>query len=449
MNKLDAGLVSSALQEAGHKPTENESDADVIIFNTCSVRENAERKVLSRIGFIGHLKKENPSITLAIIGCMAQRLGEDLLARKEVDIVCGPGQIPDLLNMVENVRSQNKKTLCVSENIRKQPDQTQIEHLDSFEYTYDTEQEQIKGQSFVRIMRGCNNFCTYCIVPFVRGPEISRPPQQIIDQCKRLIDEGSKQITLLGQTVNSYSYTAGDKTYRLADILEMVSEIDGAKWVRFITSYPNLENDIPLFEAMAKLEKVCPYLHMPAQSGSDKILKAMNRHYTSSQYLEIIQKAKEMVPDIAIAGDFIVGFPGETEEDYLETVDLVKKAEYKNIFVFKYSPRPGTITEKKLEDNIPDEIKKQRNIHLLSVQDKISGEYNKRFENKTVEVMVEGLSKKPHLNKAENQQNPQLIGRTATDYIVVFNGPETLAGNFAKVRIDKTAPLTLFGSLAE
>ncbi|MCK4958813.1 MAG: radical SAM protein, partial [Planctomycetes bacterium] len=244
-----------------------------------------------------------------------------------------------------------------------------------------------------------------------------------------------------------YSWTGGDRTYSLADLLEMASDVSGIEWIRFITSHPG-RFDESILGAMAGLPKVCPYLHIPAQSGSDRILKAMNRRYTAGEYLTFLDRARSIVPDIAIAGDFIVGFPGETDEDFAATVDLVRKAQYKNIFVFKYSPRPGTGAEDKLADDIPLETKKQRNIKLLEVQNEISAAYNDRYLNRTLKVLVEGTSKKPHLNRAEFGDQPQLIGRTATDYIVVFNGPETLAGNFADVKITKTSPLTLFGQLA-
>jgi tRNA-2-methylthio-N6-dimethylallyladenosine synthase len=231
----------------------------------------------------------------------------------------------------------------------------------------------------------------------------------------------------------------------LADLLYKVSEIDGIEWIRFVTSYPHKEGFVELMQAMAELPKICNYLHMPAQSGSDKILKAMNRHYTSGQYLEFLDIARQIVPDITIASDFIVGFPGESDEDFEQTVELIKKARYKNCFVFKYSNRPGTTADKRLEDNIPLEVKKQRNYRLLDVQESISDELSKGFLNQQVRVLVEGLSKKPHLNAAESNDNPQLIGRTGDDWIVVFNGPQSLAGNFVNVKITKTSPLTLFG----
>ncbi|MHC4156194.1 MAG: radical SAM protein, partial [Planctomycetota bacterium] len=218
----------------------------------------------------------------------------------------------------------------------------------------------------------------------------------MIEQIKKLADHGTKQVTLLGQTVNSYQYTAGEKTYCLADILEMASNVDGIQWIRFVTSYPSNKFYDEILHAMASLPKVCPYLHMPAQSGSDKILKAMNRRHTAAQYLELLDKARAAVPDIALSGDFIVGFPGESDQDFQATVDLLKKARYKNSFIFKYSPRPGTPADKKLEDTVPAEVKKKRNIELLAVQEKISDQLSRAFLGKTIRVLVEGLSRKPH-----------------------------------------------------
>jgi tRNA-2-methylthio-N6-dimethylallyladenosine synthase len=295
------------------------------------------------------------------------------------------------------------------------------------------------------VTRGCNNFCSYCVVPYVRGPEESRPPATIIEQITKLADTGIKQVTLLGQRVNAYKYTAGEKTYCLADLLQMASEINGIEWLKFVTNYPSEEFFNEILQVMADSPKVCNYLHIPAQSGSDKILQAMNRRYTAEQYLELLNRARDTVPEIAIAGDFIVGFPGETEEDFQATVELVKKARYKNCFIFKYSPRPGTTANKKLQDSVPVEVKKRRNIELLAVQEKISDELSRDFLGKEVKVLVEGPSKKPHLNSADNPNKPQLISRTETDYIVVFNGAALLAGKLAKVKITKTSPLTLFG----
>ncbi|MGE4286552.1 MAG: tRNA (N6-isopentenyl adenosine(37)-C2)-methylthiotransferase MiaB [Phycisphaerae bacterium] len=447
MNKLDTGLVENSFRRAGYELVDKEEMADVVLMNTCSVRDNAERKVLSRLGYSKHLKKNGKQLVVGVIGCMAQRLGDDLLKHEEIDLVCGPGQIPELLGMVSKALGGEKKQLNVAEKIRTKPAETAASSLDDFETAYDHEGAGGKSQAFVRVMRGCNNFCSYCIVPYVRGPEVSRKPSQIIEQVRRLAGEGVRQITLLGQTVNSYRHTEEGREYRLHDILEKVAQVDGIEWIKFVTNYPYIDYIDPLFEAMRDIDKVCPYLHIPAQSGSNDILRAMNRNYTVEQYCELVERAREYVPEMAVASDFIVGFPGETDGDFRRTVELVEKIRYKNIFAFKYSPRPGTKTEMRLEDSIPDAVKRERNIELLAVQDAVSAVDNERFVGRTVRVFVEGLSKKPHLNDAGASGNPQLIARTADDYIVVFNGPEKLSGNFVDVRIDKSASLTLFGSL--
>jgi tRNA-2-methylthio-N6-dimethylallyladenosine synthase len=379
---------------------------------------------------------------------MAQRLGDKLLEHEVVNIVCGPTEIPQIADLLKQALQKNEKHLAVTDKILQKTSEQQNHALEKFESAYGIEDKQIPSQAYVRAMRGCNNFCTYCIVPYVRGPEVCRPPQAIIKQIKKLAAQGTKQVTLLGQTVNSYKYKQGDKTWNLADLLNATSEIDDIEWLRFVTSYPSEEFFDDIMHVMADSPKVCNYLHLPAQSGSDKILRAMNRNYTAARYLELLERARAIVPGISIAGDFIVGFPGETEDDFNDTVELAKKARYKNAFIFKYSPRPGTTSDKRLQDTVPAETKQKRNVELLAVQEKISDQLSKDYLDKEVKILVEGLSKKPHLNAAESGDNPQLIGRTETDYIVVFNGPESLAGQFAQVKITKTSPLTLFGELA-
>jgi len=445
MNKLDTAIVTAALKKAGFELAESVADADVVLINTCSVREHAEQRVISHLGHLKHIKETRPGLVVGVIGCMAQRLGGELLAREEVDIVCGSAQLHQITELVSQALQEKKKVLAVTEKIHVESPQDL--RLEEFESVYDSDDKQLPGQAFVRVMRGCDKFCSYCIVPYVRGPEVSRPPRVIIEQVKRLAGRGVKQITLLGQAVNCYKYIAGQKIYSLADLLEMASEIEGVEWIKFVTSYPAEESYDAILKAMKELPKVCKYLHIPAQSGSDKILKAMNRKYTAEQYLEMLYRAKEMVPGIATAGDFIVGFPGEEEEDFTATVRLVQEARYKNCFVFKYSPRPGTRAEKKLQDTVPAEVKKRRNVELLAVQERISSELSSEFTDKEVTVLVEGLSKKPHLDAENGVNQPQLVGRTGTEWIVVFNGPEELAGGFVRVKITKTSPLTLFGEL--
>ena len=446
MNKLDTALVECALVEAGFALTDGVKEADAVLINTCSVREHAEQRVFSHLGHLKHIKESRPEMVVGIIGCMAQRLGDKLLEHEAVDIVCGPAEIARISEILVATMREKKKTLATTQKIRSKISDEQNDALEAFESTHSGQDKQIPGQAFVRVMRGCNNFCAYCIVPYVRGPEVSRPPDVVLEQIKRLADAGVRQVTLLGQTVNSYRYEKDGKTWSLADLLHAASDISGIEWLKFVTSYPSEEFFDDILHVMAESPKVCEYLHMPAQSGSDNILHGMNRHYSSGQYLELLERARAIVPDIAIAGDFIVGFPGETEEDFRATADLLEKARYKNAFIFKYSPRPGTAADKRLQDTVPAEVKQRRNVELLALQERISDELSREFLGKDLKVLVEGLSKKSHVNM-DADQNPQLVGRTAGEWIVVFNGPDSLTGTFAKVRITSVSPLTLFGQL--
>ena len=447
MNKLDTALVTSALQDAGFSLTTSVKEADVVLINTCSVREHAEQRVISQLGHLKHLKKNKPNLVVAVIGCMAQRLGEKLLEHEAVNLVCGPTQIPQIAELLKQILEKNEKRLAVTEKIRQKTSESQNQTLETFESAYGIEDKQIPSQAFVRAMRGCNNFCSYCIVPYVRGPEVSRPPEVIIDQIKKLASEGIKQVTLLGQTVNSYKYKKNGRIWCLADLLDAAAAVEGIEWIRFVTSYPSEEFFDRVLQVMAASPKVCNYLHLPAQSGSDKILRAMNRNYTAAWYLELLDRARTIVSGIAIAGDFIVGFPGETEDDFQATVDLLTKARYRNSFIFKYSPRPGTTADKRLKDTVHPEVKQKRIAELLEVQEKISDQLSRDYLGKQVKILVEGLSKKSHINTAGDDKTPQLLGRTDTDYIVVFNGPASLTGQFVKVKITKTSPLTLFAEL--
>jgi tRNA-2-methylthio-N6-dimethylallyladenosine synthase len=447
MNKLDSELIVNQLHQLGYHTTDDPDQAGVIIYNTCSVRQHAEEKVISKIGQFRRRSNEQSNLILAVIGCMAQRLGQQLLDdHQQVDIVCGPGQLHQLGALLQQAQAERQQQLALNEKI---PD-PQLEQLDTHHTTADT---KTPFMAYVRIMRGCNKYCSYCIVPYVRGHEQSRPLDHIVEEARRLVDNGVREITLLGQTVNSYKYQNGARTFGLADVLEKIHAIADLQRLRFVTSYPTDFND-NIFQTMASLPKVCEYLHIPAQSGSDRILKAMNRRYTSRQYLDLIERARELVPDITFAGDFIVGFPGETEQDFADSCSLMEKVRYKNCFIFKYSPRPRTRADKALPDDIPDPVKRHRNHTLLELQNSISLHDNQRFIGSTVEILVEGPSKKPHLNKKgsgaffdsspANDSSLQLIGRTPGDHIVVFNGASDLIGSIIPVKITKASALTLF-----
>jgi tRNA-2-methylthio-N6-dimethylallyladenosine synthase len=446
MNKLDTSLVLSSLKKQGYELSESATDADVVLLNTCSVRENAERRVFSHLGHLKHIKETRPNLIVVVFGCMAQRLGSELLEHRAVDIVAGPGQIPQIPELIKQSLETKGQSVAVTEKIRQGLEENQSKMLENFETENEGDDSQIPGQGFIRAMRGCNKFCTYCIVPYVRGPEVSRPVSAIIEQARNMANEGIKQITILGQTINLYRHEETGKVYTLAELLHEISKVDGIEWVRFITSHPAEFEDSVLY-AIAENPKICPYLHIPAQSGSNEILKQMNRNYTVEHYTALLERARNIVPGISISSDFIVGFPGETDEDFRLTAELIKKARFKNSFIFKYSQRPGTTAEKRLEDSVPEEIKQQRNLELLEIQNEICAEDSRKLLNQQVRVLVEGLSRKPHVNSAEFMNNPQLIGRTSNDYIVVFNGPASLAGNFATVKVTRTTGLTMFGEL--
>jgi tRNA-2-methylthio-N6-dimethylallyladenosine synthase len=422
MNVLDSQVIEGEFAAAGHSRAEGVEDADVIVFNTCSVRGHAENKVFSHIGELKPLKARRPDVTIVLAGCMAQRLGEDIRKRyPHVDLVVGTRRIGDFLPLVEEAR-------------RKGPGV----HIEDTYETYprrDISYRTGRSQAFVSVMRGCNNFCAYCIVPYVRGRQVSRPAGEIVDEVAALAADGVKEVTLLGQNVTSYGHDCGENG-ALARLLEKLQEVAGLEWIKFVTSHPR-DTGLDVFEAMRDLPKVCRYLHLPAQSGSDRILKAMKRGYTRAGYLDKVRLLRETAGVVSLASDFIVGFPGETEEDFRETVSLVRQAAYKNAFIFKYSPRPGTAASRLLDD-VPLADKKRRNNELLAIQEEASAAHNRGMIGRKVRVLVDGPSKK---------DPERLSGRTEGEEIVVFEGPAALAGGFAEVEIASATALTLFGKL--
>jgi tRNA-2-methylthio-N6-dimethylallyladenosine synthase len=501
MNALDSELVRALVRSGGMELTDDPRAADVLLYNTCSVRGHAEEKAISHIGSACQRKSAGKHIVIGVLGCMAQRMGAELLRRYPgVDIVCGPNQLPRLAELIAarlagtNVAQPlsageshvaqpppaggptNDGILALDpERVSRpnvaQPPSTGESHvayppsaggpheaqpgvrlrrmphvswaLDELEEHRDPGRTHLPGQAYVRIMRGCDKFCAYCVVPYVRGREQSRPPESIRAEVARLVDGGITQVTLLGQTVNSYRHVAGDRTTTLADLLELLEPLPGLRRLRFVTSYP-AGFDRRILTAMRDLPKVCRYLHVPAQSGSDRLLKAMNRHYLRAEYEQLIADARAIVPGIAVAGDFIVGFPGETDEDHAASADLIRRCRYKNSFIFKYSPRPGTLADKRLPDDIPEAVKKRRNRELLAVQSEISLADNRALIGQTVEVLVEGPS--PRSRKQPTPET-QMLGRTTTDHIVCFTAPTTLAGQYVSVRIHSASALALIGAI--
>jgi tRNA-2-methylthio-N6-dimethylallyladenosine synthase len=444
MNVLDSELVVGSLRRQGYELTTEPTEADVIFFNTCSVRQHAEDKIYSALGRLrGHMVR-HPEKVLGVLGCMAQKDQELILRRApHVDIICGTGQLARLPELIEQVRRTGKPQLALSLD-RKEGSREEIERsFESYDPMRDPSMRPTPFQAYVRIMIGCDKFCTYCIVPTTRGPEQSRPPEHIAAEARQLAGEGCKEITLLGQTVNSYRYQYGDgRQERLSDLLRRIHDTAGIERIKFITNFPRDMSD-DLLDAVRTLPKVCPYLHVPAQSGCNDVLKRMKRLYTVEFYREMLARCREKVPGVAISSDFIVGFCGEMEESFQKSCDLVRESGFKNSFIFKYSPRPGTRADDLFPDDVPEEVKKRRNNDLLAIQNAVSLKDHRSRIGSTVEVLVEGLSK----NALKHSGPRQLTGRTRTDHIVVFEGNERLVGQTVQVHIDDASAFTLFGEV--
>ncbi len=462
MNVLDSELVMGQLRAQGYEPVLDMTQADLVLFNTCSVRDHAEQKVLSRLGALRKPKNNKTDMIIGVIGCMAERDPEGIVSKMpHVDLICGPGELNKVPALIQEVQENRNRAFALSQSLSRKstPLQRALEYdsVEALDLSREPAPEANVLQSYIRVQRGCDKFCTFCVVPFTRGPERSRPSSQIIDEAKMLADSGAKEVTLLGQTVNSYVHQENGKPLRFAELLEQVAAVDGIERVRFVTSYPGDFTD-DILDVMRDVPEVCEYLHIPVQSGSDAVLQRMRRQYSVSQYMELIDRACEKVPKLQIASDFIVGFCGETEDEHKESMKLIERCRFKNIFVFKYSPRPDTVAEKRNTDDVPDNIKRHRNAEMLKLQENISTAANQQWIGSTMEVMVEGYSKAAiKAQEAEQtrgeeiswRRSDQLVGRSRSDQIIVFPGKEEHIGRFADVRITGTTALTLHGQLIE
>lgn len=425
MNEHDSEKISWTLEGLGYKATESREDADFIIFNTCVVRNTAEEKVYGQLGELKRLKRNKPDLILAVCGCMMQREEpRNTITSKyrHVDIIFGTNNIHKLPQLIDRHLQTNDTIIDINEENREIDESIDANR----KYYY---------KAFVNITYGCNNFCTYCIVPYTRGRERSREPESIIDEIENLAANGCKEITLLGQNVNSYGKTL-DKDYTFTDLLTDINKIKGIDRIRFMTSHPKDISD-ELIESYGNLDKLCNHLHLPIQSGSNRVLKAMNRKYTREDYLSKIRKIKNTVDDISISTDIIVGFPGETEDDFKETLELVKEVEFDSAFTFLYSIREGTKAAG-MEEQVPDDIKHRRFQELLDVLHPIGLEANKKFIGEELEVLVEDVSK--------NDPN-KLNGRTRNNKLVHFKANKDIIGTIARVRIDDVKTFTLEGSI--
>jgi tRNA-2-methylthio-N6-dimethylallyladenosine synthase len=446
MNVLDSEMVVASLRKFGYRVTQDPAQADTILFNTCSVREHAEEKSYNNLLHLKQLKLKHPEKIIGVIGCMAQKDQRRIFDRVPyVDLVVGPGQLHQIPELLQRVGEGAGPQLAVSLDRRDgSADEIRRSH-ETFDPLRDPEMRPTPYQAYIRIQIGCDKFCTYCIVPMTRGPEQGRPPAQILAEARLLADQGCKEIILLGQTVNSYRYRQGERSWQLADLLQSLHDIEGIERIKFVTNYPK-DMTRELLTTVRDLPKCSPYLHVPAQSGSDAVLKRMKRGYTTADYHAMMDRIRETVPQAAVSSDFIVGFSGETEEEFEATVALVERCRFKNSFIFQYSVRAGTKAADLLPDDIPLEEKKRRNNRLLEVQNRISLEDNLPFIGRTVEVLVEGPSK---LSQRQNESGPvvQMTGRTHCDRIVVWKGNLRQAGQLLRVTIDDVTGFTLFGSV--
>jgi tRNA-2-methylthio-N6-dimethylallyladenosine synthase len=445
MNVLDSELVIGALRKAGYTLADAPADADVLLFNTCSVREHAEEKTYSALGRVRQVKRENPGAVIGVLGCMAQKDQE--LVRKRapyVDLVVGTGQLARVPELVARVKETREPQFALSLG-RADAGRHEVEaSFVSYDPARDPTMRPTPFQAFVRVQFGCDKFCTYCVVPSTRGPEQSRHPDHILAETRQLVDQGCLEITLIGQTVNSYEYDHGDgRRTRLSDLLAAMHDVPGLDRIKFVTNFPKDMTD-DLLDAVRELPRVVKYLHVPAQSGCDEVLKRMKRLYTAAEYREMLHRIRERVPAAAVSSDFIVGFCGETDESFRKTVDLVREARFKNSFIFKYSERPGTKAAERYPDDVPEEVKKRRNNDLLAVQNANSLADHRAQVGNTAEVLVEGPSR---IGQKADGPVKQLTGRSMTDHIVVFDGPDRLVGRVVKVHVEDASPFTLYGTV--
>lgn len=423
MNVADSEVIASIMQMAGYSPCESLDEADAVFMNTCSIRDNAEQKILNRLEFFHSLRKKRKHLIVGVLGCMAERVKNDLIENHHVDLVAGPDAyltLPDLIGAVEAGEKVINVELSTTETYRNViPSRICGNHI----------------SGFVSIMRGCNNFCHYCIVPYTRGRERSRDVESILNEVHDLQQKGYKEVTLLGQNVNSYRFEREGEVVTFPKLLRIVAEAVPEMRVRFTTSHPKDMSDETL-HVIAEVPNVCKHIHLPVQSGSSRILKLMNRKYTREWYLERVEAIRRIIPDCGLSTDIFSGFHSETEEDHQMSLSLMRECAYDSAFMFKYSERPGTYASKHLPDDVPEEVKIRRLNEMIELQNQLSAESNARNVGKTFEVLVEGISKR---------SKEQLFGRTEQNKVVVFDRGTHRIGDLVRVRITESSSATLKG----
>lgn len=424
MNFSDSEIVASIMHESGYQTCNEASSSDVILINTCSIRDNAEQRVMGRLKELQSLKKSRPGMVLGVIGCMAERLKTQLLEEEKlgmrIDMVVGPDSYRELPQLLLDVESGQKACNVILSEEETYADITPVKYSGN------------NVSAFISIMRGCENFCSYCVVPYTRGKERSRNPETILKEAKELFENGYREITLLGQNVNSYNW---ENAVNFSSLLKGVAEISPLLRVRFATSHPKDISD-ELIEIIAAYNNICNAIHLPVQSGSSEVLKRMNRKYSREDYLERISKIKSLIPDCALSTDIIAGFCGETEEDHRQTISLMKEVAFDFAFMFKYSERPDTPAEKKYKDDIPEKIKGQRLQEIIDLQQELSLNSNQNDVGKTVEVLVEGFSKR---------SKERVSGRNSQNKVVVFDNKGFKPGDYVNVKITSCSAATLLG----
>lgn len=423
MNQADSGIVSKILTENGYSIVKSDTQADVILINTCAVRDNAEKRIHNRVHDLQALKKKTPHLKIGILGCMAERLKESLVEKDKVDIVAGPDSYRKIAQLIS-------QSFAVDVLLSKE---------ETYEDIIPIEINTDGISAFISIMRGCENFCSYCVVPYTRGRERSRSAQSVVEQAKHLFDLGYRDITLLGQNVNSYLYKTENEQINFAQLITMVAQIDPKLRVRFATSHPKDISE-ELVDNIAKYDNICKYIHLPVQSGSDKMLKIMNRKYSIEDYRQKIAMIRNKIPNCSLSTDIIAGFCTETIEDHQATLDIMSWVGYDSAYMFKYSERPGTLAAKKYKDDVPEQEKTRRLNEIIALQRDLSLQNNKKDVGKVFEVLIEGPSKR---------DEKKYFGRTSQNKVVVFDKKTYNKGEYVNVKINSCTSATLIGSICE
>ena len=426
MNFSDSEIIASILSNEDCEITLDYLQADIIFINTCSIREHAEQRVFKRLSELRSLKKKKPALVIGVLGCMAERLKDKLFEKEDmVDIIVGPDAYRLLPQILSDVAMGNKEI------------NTLLSEEETYEGIMPVRYSGNGVSAFVSIMRGCRNFCSYCVVPYTRGTERSRNVDSIIEEFKDLSQKGYREITLLGQNVNSYKWNSLDEVINFSELLDKVAQIDPLIRIRFATSHPKDISD-ELLHIIAKHKNICKSIHLPVQSGSSSVLKRMNRSYTREMYLKRIEAIKNIIPDCSISTDIITGFCGETEQEHNDTLSIMENVKFDAAYMFKYSEREGTLAAKKYKDDVPESIKKTRLNEIITLQQKNSLEKNKKDIGKTFEVLVEGISKR---------SNFQVYGRNSQNKVLVFEASKELIGKYSQVRVERCTSATLIGTL--